>query len=80
MRKTERFHLFDKDFRMLNTHTCFEDVTVDGSNTVFLIPESKIDADKLDHNPGNRSHSYSDPAISPFNRASDLESDLDMIS
>jgi hypothetical protein len=65
---------------MLNPYTCFEDIIADGSNTVFLIPESKINTDKLDHNPGNRSYLHSDSAISPSNPVSDLENNVNIIS
>jgi hypothetical protein len=63
IRKRERFNIFDKDFRILNPYTYFEDIIINRLNTVFLIPESKINTDKLNLNPGNRSHLYPDSAI-----------------
>jgi hypothetical protein len=35
--------IYDTKFRKLNPHTCFEDVTADGTNTILLIPESEQD-------------------------------------
>ena len=39
----KRYRLYDKDDRLLQPDTCFEDVTADGSNTIYLVPESKTD-------------------------------------
>jgi hypothetical protein len=47
MRKGERMHIFDTNFRMLTPQTCFEAVTADGTNTILLIPEREIDTDNL---------------------------------
>jgi hypothetical protein len=64
MRKRKRFNIFDKDFRILNLYTYFENIIIDKLNTVFLILKSKINIDKLNLNFGNRFYLYSDSAIS----------------
>lgn len=48
---------------MLNPYTCLEDVSADGSNTIFLVRQSEIDTEKFDLDWGNTPNlqSSSDP-------------------
>lgn len=47
IRKIERIYPCDTNGRILSLSTFVEDVIADGTNTILLVPESKLDTDEL---------------------------------
>lgn len=43
IRKYDGILIYNKNFRKLDHRTCFEDVTEDGTNTIYLIPRLESD-------------------------------------
>ena len=47
MSKGARINIRDKDMQILSLQTCVTDVIEDGTNTIFLVPQSEMAAEEL---------------------------------
>jgi hypothetical protein len=47
MRKGQNLNICDSKMKILKLGTCVEDVIADGTNTIFLVPTSEMDTDKI---------------------------------
>ena len=41
IRKEEYISIYDANNKMLNPNSCFDNITEDGSNTIFIVPGSQ---------------------------------------